>query len=685
MYRSESFTAERRAIAAAHTTCVARKETPLLLAHAGNRPDMPERRDARFPPDNVEDVRTRLGRLLAALRPEGIVSAAAAGSDLLVLEEAVSRGIPVHLVMPLPTETFEQRSVADLGAHWVRSYRRILDVARADPNTITELGWDDSDDWYWRANRAILDRAKELARTLNAVLGALAVRPRVLDDGTSVTDDFVARAHQQQLPVVNIDPTRRRAQLLSAFVVMPYGTKPDPSTGSPFDCDAVFDKLIVPALENADLDWERADRSVDAGMIHIDMIDRLANADVVLADLVTDNANVYYELGLRHALADKVTVLIARSGTRAPFDVRDIRRFTYEAAGTVITDREAVAGWTALERVLESSALAAAPVDSPVFSIFTLTTPRVRRRDRTDAYAQRVSRLRAAVTAAEQLGRVTDLEHALDVLQDKDPAGELEPDDRAGLLLRLGVALRRALSPMRAAVVLRSVQLPVDHPAYVEVQRELGLALRRQGDVERARGEDPASSWTDAADALTGALTADPRDPETLGIMAGLRKQLAAQALIRGNRDEARRSLEWAAELYDRAVVVDPANYYVLLNVISTRRLLAQHFDRPSHIVTAGALLPVAEYHAQHRAEADGEFWAVVTVAELMLSRHLLALGSTLHDAVMSYEAAARRPAAPDDWNSVRNQLEMYRLAGDPSEVIEAIHAVIPKAKADLR
>ena len=46
----------------------------MLLVHAGNRVDGPGRPGRRFPADHVADVRTRVARLLAALRPEAVVS-----------------------------------------------------------------------------------------------------------------------------------------------------------------------------------------------------------------------------------------------------------------------------------------------------------------------------------------------------------------------------------------------------------------------------------------------------------------------------------------------------------------------------------------------------------------------------------------------------------------------------------
>ena len=96
--------------------------------------------------------------------------------------------------------------------------------------------------------------------------------------------------------MIDLDPTSDASG--RAFVVMPFGVKPDPSRPDvKIDCDATFRKLIVPLLEDADLDWTRADRATEAGMVHVGMFNELATADVVVADLTLENPNVLYELG----------------------------------------------------------------------------------------------------------------------------------------------------------------------------------------------------------------------------------------------------------------------------------------------------------------------------------------------------------------------------------------------------
>src|SRR5580698_1081643 len=104
------------------------------------------------------------------------------------------------------------------------------------------------------------------------------------------------------------------------FVLMPFGTKPDVA-GTMIDFDAVYNVLIGPAIEAAGLESLRADEEMTGGIIHKPMFERLILCQFAVADLTTANANVFYELGLRHAVRPWSTILIFGEGSRLPFDV----------------------------------------------------------------------------------------------------------------------------------------------------------------------------------------------------------------------------------------------------------------------------------------------------------------------------------------------------------------------------
>lgn len=74
---------------------------------------------------------------------------------------------------------------------------------------------------------------------------------------------------------------------------------------------------------------ERADEIGKPGLITVQVIQRLASAELVVADLTGGNPNVYYELALRHYFAKPVVHIIQR-GQKAPFDVSPMRYVEFD-------------------------------------------------------------------------------------------------------------------------------------------------------------------------------------------------------------------------------------------------------------------------------------------------------------------------------------------------------------------
>ncbi|MFO7543806.1 MAG: hypothetical protein R6W97_13495 [Thiobacillus sp.] len=88
-------------------------------------------------------------------------------------------------------------------------------------------------------------------------------------------------------------------------------------------------ELIKPALDMAGLEALRADEETRAGDIRTDMFQELLIADLVVADLTLDNPNVWYELGVRHALRARGVVLVCCGRTTTAFDLYTDRKLHY--------------------------------------------------------------------------------------------------------------------------------------------------------------------------------------------------------------------------------------------------------------------------------------------------------------------------------------------------------------------
>lgn len=97
---------------------------------------------------------------------------------------------------------------------------------------------------------------------------------------------------------------------MKAFIVRPFGEK------NGINFDRVERELINPALKALDIPGGTTGLITYAGNIRTDMFEQLLVADLVIADISIHNANVFYELGVRHGLRDKRTFSSAAPATR---------------------------------------------------------------------------------------------------------------------------------------------------------------------------------------------------------------------------------------------------------------------------------------------------------------------------------------------------------------------------------
>ena len=104
----------------------------------------------------------------------------------------------------------------------------------------------------------------------------------------------------------------------SAFVVMPFDE----------EFDDVYAGLISAVLEEIGFNVDRADDIDSQQNILRDVVEKIAKCDLIVADLTSSNPNVFYELGLAHALKRPV-ILITQSIDEVPFDLRPYRLLEY--------------------------------------------------------------------------------------------------------------------------------------------------------------------------------------------------------------------------------------------------------------------------------------------------------------------------------------------------------------------
>lgn len=114
------------------------------------------------------------------------------------------------------------------------------------------------------------------------------------------------------------------------FVIMPFGKKT--VDGRELDFDYVYHELIEKAVRELGVDCERCDEILGTGSIYKKMFRGIFDADVSVVDITSQNPNVFYELGIRHALHKHVTLVIGRSDNlqKIPFNIHGISILGYD-------------------------------------------------------------------------------------------------------------------------------------------------------------------------------------------------------------------------------------------------------------------------------------------------------------------------------------------------------------------
>jgi len=158
------------------------------------------------------------------------------------------------------------------------------------------------------------------------------------------------------------------------FVIMGFGIKTDFATGRKLDLNKSYKLLIKPVVESKGLMCVRADEILHSGSIDYQMYKELLDADIVIADLSTANVNAFYELGIRHALRRRTTIVISEDKLAYPFDLNHIKITSYTHLGDAI-DYEEVERFRQVLGDTIDAVLKIDEPDSPVYSNLNQLTP----------------------------------------------------------------------------------------------------------------------------------------------------------------------------------------------------------------------------------------------------------------------------------------------------------------------
>ncbi len=452
---------------------------------------------------------------------------------------------------------------------------------------------------------------------------------------------------------------------LHVFVAMPFGEKQG------VDFNRVYQDYLKPALEAAGLEVFRADEELRAGSIHRDMFQELLLADLVVVDLSIDNPNVWYELGVRHALRARGVVQVQAQRDYLPFDVHGQRTLSYHLKDGAPDPAHLEADRAALRDTVVATIESWHGLSvSPVYDLLPFVTEPdwkqlkvgnarefwekherweqrievARRRERpgdilllSDEGATRELRLEAYRTAGKALRELGQFSYALDRFEQ---ALAIEPGDLESRRQK-GILLGRLNKHDEAKVWLRD--LTRDHPDDAECWALLGR-VEKDAWIAAWRGDDKSAEQMREDAAYEDALLREAIEPYATGFRR------------------------------------DPGHYYSGINAVTLLHVLADLTGDDGERERREAMEGGLRWTLSTALERDArDYWARATLADLEL---LTGDERAIEQAYKGAVAVSERQWFALD--SSRQQLFLLRDLGFRVERVEVALGVLERALARI-
>jgi tetratricopeptide (TPR) repeat protein len=364
------------------------------------------------------------------------------------------------------------------------------------------------------------------------------------------------------------------------FVVMPFGKK---AVGSlEVDFDRIYDVIFEPAInavslpEGGQLKACRTDKDFFSGDISNEMFSYLEYSRVVLADISGLNANVFYEIGIRHRAHESGTIIFRQANGAIPFDINHIKAFPYEYE----PEAQVAESKATIARVIAES-VRMNRIDSPVQITLKAQSgdpPKVQQLLVDGENAIRDGKLDAAIG---DLARASALVPGNALIRVK-----------LGLLLKDKGLWDEALVHFQAATAAL-----VD---YADAWRERGIAENK---LYWKANRDPA--YPSGEESLLKAVAYHPNDYDALASLGGVLK--------RENR------VNDALDAYRRARVVSGGNSYPLLNELKLLAQTAKKLELSDYQTMLARVEPSLRAQAFNPSGAFNSPWSFFDLSEVRL------------------------------------------------------------------
>jgi len=454
------------------------------------------------------------------------------------------------------------------------------------------------------------------------------------------------------------------------FIAMPFGEKDG------VDYNRVYADYIKPALESAGFEVFRADEEKRAGSIHEDMFQELLLADLVVADLSMDNPNVWYELGVRHALRPRGVVQIQCARDYLPFDVYGQRTLRYHVKDGLPDPEHLEKDKQALTEMAVATVTSLGERKiSPVYSLLPYLTPpdwKTLRMGGMNEFWEAYDQWSQRIKTAQRAGWVGNIV----ALANEAPARvlQIEACRTAGKALVRLKHFAFALAQFEKALAI--------NPQDLESRQQRAMLLGKLERREEARG------------LIEEIIKDHPDDAETHGLLGRLEKdEWVDKWRIEGNTPEQMLDdagyeselLRNAMNAYEEGFRKDPRSYYTGVNALTLQclygHLTGEAMNEQEVDAMAGGVRWAVKCELYKLKEQPKEtYWAKVTLGDL----------ETLVGTPASVEKAYRAAVAvaEDNWfalDSSQQQLLFLRQLGFKPDNVAAGLKVFERAMKNLK
>ena len=379
-----------------------------------------------------------------------------------------------------------------------------------------------------------------------------------------------------------------------AFVAMPFGKRKVLSNRSDapasVDFDAVWNQVLAPTLEDLNYIPVRADEQTGSVIVK-DMLEQLVYADLVIADISIDNANVYYEAGIRHAASSNGCVLIGADWAEPVFDLAQIRQVRYPYDSSGLTEDGIKAAKDAVRAGIEVMRDSI----SPVYDLTPYPDPL--KDENQSIFATRNAQI-AKFQKAIRIANMKSGDEAIEAVESIKKAFTDSDRKSANDAQQVYILIRDKINWESSIEFIKS--LPGNLQKHPFFQEQYALVMCKNGEPD------------EAIDTLNHLISNQGKTPERLGLLGGRYKSLY---YLEENNNKKAGYLQKAIAAYDEGMRLDLNQYYCACNLPRLLKFRAQEGDVQQAKFVAKLVVQVCDYRIKHGTGDGWEYPSLIGAA----------------------------------------------------------------------